>query len=83
MGGLIAGSIVETIADKAGLRAWQWLFVVEGSISIFVGILGYFMVPNYPHQTTSWITNQERMITVESQAAQSRTIAGTPYSWKM
>ncbi|KAJ8660180.1 hypothetical protein O0I10_004039 [Lichtheimia ornata] len=83
VGGLIAGSIVETIADKAGLRAWQWLFVVEGLIAIFVGILGYFMVPNYPHQNTSWITEQERTITMERQASQEREISAAPYSWRI
>lgn len=83
VGGLIAGAIVQTIADKAGLRAWQWLFVVEGLIAIFVGILGYFMVPNFPHQTTSWITEQERKITMESQISQKKAISSAPYSWKM
>ncbi|CDH49396.1 nicotinamide mononucleotide permease [Lichtheimia corymbifera JMRC:FSU:9682] len=83
VGGLIAGSIVETIADKTGLRAWQWLFVVEGLIAIFVGILGYFMVPNYPHQATSWITEQERTVTMERQASQKREISAAPYSWRI
>ncbi|CDH49372.1 predicted protein [Lichtheimia corymbifera JMRC:FSU:9682] len=83
VGGLIAGSIVETIADKSGLRAWQWIFVVEGLIAIFVGILGYFMVPNYPHQKTSWITEQERMVTLEKHASQEREVSAAPYSWKI
>ncbi|CDS04015.1 hypothetical protein LRAMOSA06970 [Lichtheimia ramosa] len=83
VGGLIAGAIVQTIADKAGLRAWQWLFVVEGLIAIFVGILGYFMVPNFPHQATPWITEQERKITMESQVSQKKAISSAPYSWKI
>ncbi|KAI7881172.1 MFS general substrate transporter [Lichtheimia hyalospora FSU 10163] len=82
VGGLIAGGIVQTIANRGGLRAWQWIFLVEGLISVAIGMAGYFMMPNYPHQTTSWINENERLITLNTQSSRDVTISSTPYNWK-
>ncbi|CDS09124.1 hypothetical protein LRAMOSA10484 [Lichtheimia ramosa] len=82
IGGLIAGGINQTIADRGGLRGWQWIFVVEGLISVVVGLAGYFMVPNYPHQVTSWISENERLITLDTQLSRDVSISTTPYNWK-
>lgn len=82
VGGLIAGGIVQTIADRGGLRAWQWIFLVEGLISVVIGLAGYFVVPNYPHQDTSWITDNERLITLNTQSSRDVAISSTRYNWK-
>lgn len=83
-GGLIAGAIVQTMTNRAGLRAWQWLFVIEGLIVVAVGLAGYMMVPNYPHQTTSWIAEDERKATLDTQASGNAVIhsSSSPYKWK-
>lgn len=82
VGGLISGGIVQTIADRGGLRAWQWIFIVEGLISVVIGLAGYFMVPNYPHQGTSWITEDERLITLNIQSSRNMAISSTHFNWK-
>lgn len=33
-GGLIAAGIVEGMGGKAGLSAWQWLFLLEGILTV-------------------------------------------------
>ncbi|KAJ8656744.1 hypothetical protein O0I10_007591 [Lichtheimia ornata] len=83
VGGLIAGGIVQTMANRAGLRAWQWIFVIEGLIAVVIGLAGYVMVPNYPHQTTSWITDHERKATLDIQTSRDATIStsSSPYKW--
>lgn len=83
-GGVIAGGIVQTMANRAGLRAWQWLFVIEGLIAVAIGLAGFMMVPNYPHQTTSWITEHERKATLDIQTSRDATIStsSSPYKWK-
>lgn len=75
---------MQTLANQAGLRAWQWLFVIEGLIVVAVGLAGYMMVPNYPHQTTSWIPEHERKATLDIQASGNAVIhsSSSPYKWE-
>jgi MFS family permease len=35
-GGLLARAIME-IDGRAGLRAWQWIFIIEGMLTFVVG----------------------------------------------
>jgi len=35
-GNLIAAGILKGLAGKRGLGAWQWLYIIEGSITMFV-----------------------------------------------
>lgn len=44
-----------------GLGAWQWLFIIEGVVTIFVALISYFILPNFP-RTTSWLTEEERQL---------------------
>ena len=37
-GSLLAAGILSGLAGVKGLGAWQWLFIVEGAITIFVGL---------------------------------------------
>lgn len=44
-----------------GLRAWRWLFIIEGSITVGIAFSAYFILPNLP-RTTSWLTEEERQL---------------------
>ncbi|KAI0918954.1 hypothetical protein AcV5_002000 [Taiwanofungus camphoratus] len=54
-GSLMAAGILSGMQGKRGIAAWRWLFYIEGSISIFIGILAIFILPDYPHNTR-WLT---------------------------
>lgn len=41
-----------------GLRAWRWLFLIEGVITIAVALAAFFILPNFP-RTTSWLSEEE------------------------
>lgn len=43
-GGLIAYGI-QTMGDRLGLAAWRWLFIIEGAISIGIGMLCWVSLP--------------------------------------
>lgn len=43
-GGLIAYGI-QIMGDRLGISAWRWLFIIEGAISIAVGLVCWFSLP--------------------------------------
>lgn len=41
-----------------GYASWHWLFIIEGLVTVAVGILAMFLFPDYP-RTTRWLTKEE------------------------
>lgn len=52
--GLMAAGILTGMDNLAGLHSWQWFFIIEGAISILVGVLGFWAIPNWPHNTPTY-----------------------------
>jgi MFS family permease len=49
--------------DKGGLAGWQWIFLVEGILTILVGGLGAILLVGFPdHWTPSWKFLTEREV---------------------
>lgn len=49
-GGLFAAAILE-LDGTYGIAGWRWLFIVEGSITVGVGIICACLMPEFPHNT--------------------------------
>ncbi|KAI5917470.1 major facilitator superfamily transporter [Camillea tinctor] len=56
--GLIAAGIFAGMDGLRGLSGWRWLFIVEGSITALVALLGLWLLPDTP-TTTKWLTPEE------------------------
>ncbi|KAL1874416.1 hypothetical protein VTK73DRAFT_293 [Phialemonium thermophilum] len=59
--GLIAAGINNGLDGARGLRAWRWVFIIEGSITVAIAIVCIFILPDFP-ATTPWLTDQERQL---------------------
>ncbi|KEZ45246.1 hypothetical protein SAPIO_CDS2720 [Scedosporium apiospermum] len=46
-----------------GWRAWRWLFLIEGVITVFIAIGMYFILPNFP-RTTTWLSEEEKAVAI-------------------
>ncbi|GEQ68094.1 hypothetical protein JCM33374_g1760 [Metschnikowia sp. JCM 33374] len=58
--GFLSGTIVRTCQGVAGLQAWQWIFIIDGALSIVVGLIGFYMLPGTPADCYSiWLTDDE------------------------
>ncbi|KAJ7712151.1 MFS general substrate transporter [Mycena metata] len=60
-GALIAAGILARMEGVRGIRAWRWLFFIEGAITITVGIFTIWALPDYPNNTR-WILGDERRL---------------------
>ncbi|KAJ5770458.1 uncharacterized protein N7511_002509 [Penicillium nucicola] len=47
-GNLIAAGILHGLKGKRGMSAWQWLYVIEGSITCAIGLAICFILPDFP-----------------------------------
>jgi MFS family permease len=66
-GNLIAAGILSGLAGARGLEAWQWLYIIEGSLTCFIGVVICFVLPDFPE---NW-----RLLSPEMKAVASRRMA--------
>lgn len=59
--GLIAAGITGNMDGTRGLRAWRWLFIIEGAITVVIAFAAFFILPNFP-RTTTWLSEEERQL---------------------
>lgn len=60
-GGLIAGAITGNLDKARGIAGWRWLFIVEGSATVFAAIFARFILLDFP-ATSQHLTPRERQI---------------------
>ncbi|KAI5860084.1 major facilitator superfamily domain-containing protein [Durotheca rogersii] len=61
--GLLSAGITQNMSGARGLGAWQWLFIIEGVITVGISFLAYWVLPNFP-RTTSWLSEEERALAI-------------------
>lgn len=57
-GGLLAAAI-QTMDGMAGMAGWRWIFIIEGALTILIGIMSYRMVHDFPHEA-KFLTDEDR-----------------------
>ncbi|KAG2134831.1 MFS general substrate transporter [Suillus clintonianus] len=61
-GSLLASGILATMEGFLGYAAWRWLFFIEGYLTVFVGICGMFILPDFPSGPARWLTPAEHAL---------------------
>ncbi|KAK4500882.1 hypothetical protein PRZ48_009074 [Zasmidium cellare] len=59
--GLISAGIESGLNGALGIPAWRWIFIIEGSITVFIALLAIFTIPDFP-SNTRWLTPSERAV---------------------
>lgn len=50
-----------------GYEGWRWIFLVEGGITVVLGLLTYWFLVDTPSQSASWLESDEiRYLNVQS-----------------
>lgn len=61
--GLIAAATFATLDQVHGISGWQWLFMIEGSVTMAIAFMGLFLLADDPSETR-WLTQEERDLSV-------------------
>ena len=83
IGSPVSGAIMQYMDGAAGMRGWQWLFLMEGIPSVIIGFLVLVLLPNGP-KSAKWLTPQERDLVVarvEEDDASKQDLGGKHDLW--
>jgi MFS family permease len=79
-GGVLAYGLSQ-MDGVGGKRGWQWIFILEGLLTIVVSFLAYFIVPNYPHQSNKFTAREKEIIEARLRS-DSDALDTEGFSWK-
>lgn len=68
LGGPVSGWIISAMDGVHGLQGWQWMFLLEGSPAIVLGILAAFLLIDRP-EDAPWLSAEERARIAQEVAA--------------
>ncbi|PPQ65394.1 hypothetical protein CVT26_000019 [Gymnopilus dilepis] len=57
-GGILAFAIGK-MDGVGGHKGWQWIFIIEGIITVVISLLAYFIVPTWPYKA-KFLTESEK-----------------------
>ncbi|KAJ3049350.1 hypothetical protein HK097_009640 [Rhizophlyctis rosea] len=77
--GLISGAIASSLNGAHGIAGWRWMFIIEGIISVIIAVPGFFLIPDYPHNT-KWMAQEHRDVALKRMEAQGNRTMYTRYS---
>jgi ACS family tartrate transporter-like MFS transporter len=63
----------------AGLQGWQWLFILQGTPAVLLGILAYFLLPDRPEQV-NWLSAHDKQTLLNDLAEASGPRSAKPHS---
>jgi MFS family permease len=71
--------------DGKYLKGWQWMFVVQGSITAFMGILTYWWMVDFPekaHTSFCFLTERESKLAASRIEQDRGDVEPEPISWR-
>lgn len=66
-GGLLASAIAK-MSGVRGYSSWRWIFILEGIVTILLGIAAFFLVSDFPEHSR-WLTEEERAFVIARSGA--------------
>jgi MFS family permease len=71
IGNPLSGWIMDMLSGKMGLAGWQWLFLIEGILSVIVGIWVIFYL-NSGIEESNWLNAEEKKLLTRNLEAEDK-----------
>jgi MFS family permease len=62
-GGLVGAGVQYGLNGVHGLHSWQWLFIIEGAVTVAFSLISLVILPDFP-ATTRWLSDEEKAVAV-------------------
>jgi ACS family phthalate transporter-like MFS transporter len=72
VGGPISGVIMQQLGGFLGLRSWQWLFLIEGTLPVVMGVAAFFVLDDYPRDA-AWLSAGEKELLTANLSIEKRS----------
>ncbi|WP_280490025.1 MFS transporter [Nocardia carnea] len=69
IGAPLSTGIISTLHDAAGLRGWQWMFILEGLCAVLIGSAVFLLMTDEPKKA-AWLTEPQRHWLMSALAAE-------------
>ncbi|KAF5019826.1 hypothetical protein F66182_8195 [Fusarium sp. NRRL 66182] len=64
--GAMMAAIHESMHGHAGLEGWQWVFLIDGIITLPIAVFGFFYFPDVPEYTDApYLSQKERQLALD------------------
>ncbi|EUC31339.1 hypothetical protein COCVIDRAFT_94759 [Bipolaris victoriae FI3] len=65
--GILAYGLMQ-LKGRQGLNGWRWIFIIEGALTCFLGIVGYWALVDFPdkaHRSWKFLTEREAKFIID------------------
>jgi len=64
--GYLQAAVYTGLNGVMGKKGWQWLFIMDGVISLPICLLGFFLIPDLPENTRAfYLSAEDRLLAVK------------------
>ncbi|KAL9090781.1 MAG: hypothetical protein Q9159_001837 [Coniocarpon cinnabarinum] len=85
---LATGGIVnyglEQLHSSHGLAGWRWMFLVQGACAMFIGLVTYFWIvdfPEYAERSFRFLTSEEQALAIQRIEEDRSDVQAAPFHW--
>ncbi|KAI8341659.1 major facilitator superfamily domain-containing protein [Chlamydoabsidia padenii] len=82
-GGIWAYLIMKYLDQVQGLASWRWMFIIEGTPTILLGILCLLFLPNYPETASErWLAPDEKQVAIQRGQSEGKNSKDDKMDWQ-
>lgn len=79
LGSTIGYSLIDNM-NHYSIEAWKLLFIITGILTIFLGVLTYFIIPDTPMKAW-WLTDEDKSRVVERIRVNQQGFGNSEFKW--
>ncbi|WP_296942978.1 MFS transporter [uncultured Massilia sp.] len=80
IGGPLSGAIMHAFEGVAGMKGWQWMFIIEGAPACLLGVVAWYYLQDGPADSR-WLSARQKQIIAEDLARHTARREGGEHSF--
>ncbi len=80
VGGPLAGWIMTSLNGASGMSGWQWVFLIEGAVTIVAGSAAWWVLSEKPSDA-SWLSQPQKALVADELKADASSQTPVAHDW--